>query len=429
MVVFHCRSRRSFSCSAAVLTLLLFFLSSSSSSFHVVLVVAFQQQQPATPTTTRSSLTTTRITPTTLRIRNQEGRYYYHHHEPFRLLSSPRRRTNKNPISLAFPPSSCTSLSNNNNYWEGDDRRLWTRIRRRWFSSYNGSSTTSSKCRNILITINCAMFVYQILTSINYMRVRYPSYWPRQAVPIVTDVIWGSSIHGPIEKDFAFISNTRICKYQPHRYITSGFVHGGILHLLLNMDALRRLPNWLESGLGPSLYLTTYLFSIIAGNIGHSIGFNNNNANAMSLCLGSSGGICGLYGLMFISLARMRNDRAASRVMKGMIIMLLYGWFLIPNISNAAHIGGFVGGILIGLLCGPSYSKSYTLRRKWSNVYDNSPKDYRVAMGYDKKPSDAGIIPLPFFWFVTAVTLLSQPKFRSIPRVIVKGLLHPGSVL
>jgi membrane associated rhomboid family serine protease len=275
------------------------------------------------------------------------------------------------------------------------------------------------------VSLNVLVFIYQIATTVNSLRVRFPSHWPRHALSMVADAAWGSSVAGPLTLDFA--SSPRLGRLQPHRFVTAGFLHGGILHLLLNVDALRRTPDWLETGLGVPLYLTTYLLSIVAGNFGHSLGSAASVGAGQSLCLGSSGGICGLYGLMWISLARMGNQSAASRVARGVALIFLYG-ALIPDVSNASHVGGFVAGALIGFLFGPSYAKSYAMRRKWSVEVDNSPKDYRLAMGFGKRPSKSGMLSLSALWVVVGATLLSQAKFRSMPRLVLQGLLKPGSV-
>jgi hypothetical protein len=209
--------------------------------------------------------------------------------------------------------------------------------------------------------------------------------------------------------------------------LTSGFFHGGIIHLLINLDTLRRQPSWLETGLGAPLYLTTFLSSIVAGNVGCAMGVND-DLFGQSLCLGSSGGICGLYGLLYASLIRMGNRGAASRIARGMAILFLSGFF-VEGMSNTSHLGGFVCGLVMAVLFSPSYKKSYSLRRKNSVEYDPSPRDFRQAMGFGVMPSERGMIPLPLFWGVMGVLfVLAKPKFRAIPALLFKGLLFPGSV-
>jgi membrane associated rhomboid family serine protease len=321
------------------------------------------------------------------------------------------------------------SLSrSSNNFWEGDDIRWIRKLRRRIQRPFRLDGTDSTPARNVLLLLNITMFLYQVVTSVNHVRLSYPQYWPSHAGTIALDSLLGSTRAGPLMNDFCF--STQLARIQPHRYITSGFLHGGLIHVVANMDALRSLPAWLETGMGTPLYITTFLLSIVAGNLGHSfinISYNTNPLAASAICVGSSGGIAGLYGLMFVSLSRMGNAQAAARVAKGMGLMLLYGLFF-TNISNASHVGGFIGGVIAALLFSPKYKQSYQLRRKWSVEADPVPRDYRLAMGYGNIPTRSGLIPLSVLWVGIAVVFLSVPSLRHIPNAVLQGLLRPGSV-
>jgi membrane associated rhomboid family serine protease len=302
--------------------------------------------------------------------------------------------------------------------WEGDDIRWLSKLRRN--ARQRSLDFTKQPMRNLLLVLNVAAYAYQTINSVNWIQTKYPAAWPSHAVSIVWDTVTGNSRPGPFT--MAFVHSAVLSAYQPHRYLTAGFLHGSIFHLLLNMNALRQLPAWLETGLGAPLYLTTILAAIVAGNLAHT-------ATALdgTLCLGASGGICGLYGLLYVSLVRMGNHAAAWRVMKGMGILLVVGAVLV-NVSNAGHAGGLVAGIVLGILSGPRYRKSYSLRRKNSLEVDLYSRDYRAAMGFDKVPSERGIIPLPLLWVAVLVALATQPKFRIMPRLVLQGLLDPGSL-
>ena len=317
-------------------------------------------------------------------------------------------------------------LRSSPHHWQGDDIRWSTRLSRRFFqhNNYFNNLWHRHTGRNLLFLLNCAAFTYQVITTVHAIRRRHASYWPSQAWSIVADAVWGStSVTGSFTK--ANIHSTILSRRQPHRYLTSGFLHGGLLHLVFNMHALlRSLPSWLETGLGTPLYMTAYLLSIVMGNAAHSW-LDHSGSNSM--CLGASGGITGLYGLMFVCLVRMGSRSAASQVLKGMLLLFLYG-IVLESISNAAHIGGFVGGLLVGVLCGPSYGKSYSMRRKWSLEVDDAPRDYRLAMGFGTKPSTGGLIPLPVLWLGILLGILSQPKWRNAPKLILQGILRPSSV-
>jgi membrane associated rhomboid family serine protease len=305
--------------------------------------------------------------------------------------------------------------------WEGDDMRWSTRLRRKLLRQKGDSA---SPVKTSLIVLNLLFFFYQTITTINLIRRGHPEYWPRHAFPMITDAIVGSAVHGPLTLDFSF--SNALSKNQPHRFLTSGFLHGGIVHLLINLDTLRRQPSWLETGLGAPLYLTAFLVSIVTGNIGHMYGVNNPFDHI--LCLGASGGICGLYGLMYVSLIRMGNSRAASRIAKGMATLFAMG-LVLDGVSTASHVGGFLGGLATAILCGPSYGKNYSMRRKNSAEYDPTPRDYRLVMGFGVMPTERGMLPLPLIWGALAILFAaSKPKFRAMPAMILQGFLFPGSL-
>lgn len=298
--------------------------------------------------------------------------------------------------------------------WEGDDIRWIPKVRRR-FSTYRRALTPA---KSILVFVNIAFFSYQVVNSVNFLRRKYPACWPGQALAMIGDVLVGTSILGPFTADF--VHHGTLSHWQPHRYFTAGFLHGSFMHLLVNMNSLRQAPNWLETGLGWPLFITTFLVGIVTGNVWHSWSTLDN-----SMCLGASGGICALYGLMFTALVKMGNTAMGTRVLKSMGVMLLIG-FVLPKVSNAAHIGGFLGGIAIGILCCPSYRKSYTLSRKNSLEVDFADREYRQAMGFGKVPSRRGLVPVSFLWALAIVALFVNPLYRRIPLQIYRGILQPG---
>jgi hypothetical protein len=124
----------------------------------------------------------------------------------------------------------------------------------------------------------------------------------------------------------------------------------------------------------------------------------------------------------------MGNSRAAGRIAKGMAITFAMGLFM-DGVSTASHVGGFLGGLATAILCGPSYSKNYSMRRKNSAEYDPTPRDYRQVMGFGVMPTERGMIPLPLLWGALAVLFaVAKPKFRAMPAMMLQGFLFPGSL-
>ncbi len=132
-----------------------------------------------------------------------------------------------------------------------------------------------------------------------------------------------------------------------YRLITSAFLHENIFHLLMNMYALYIIGTQVETYLGKTKYLIVYLFSAITGSL-------LSCAMGVHWSLGASGAIFGLMGtlLYFGYHYRLYLDSALKTQIVPLIILNLMLGFLIPNIDNAAHIGGLIGGLLMSMALG-----------------------------------------------------------------------------
>ena len=250
----------------------------------------------------------------------------------------------------------------------------------------------------------------------------YPSLWPSQAWSMFADsFIDSSGTLGPLTRDFLFSPYSG--RRQPHRFVTSGFLHGGIFHLCLNMAALTQMPTWLETGLGWQLFSTTYLVGIITGNLFHQ----RSAMDEFLPCLGSSGGIVALLGLSFVALGKMGNKPASAQILRSIGALLLIG-FMFPSVSNASHLGGFLAGCVMGLLFSPGYRKSYSLRRKNTVQLDTAPRDFRQVMGFGIVPKKNPPLPLWTLWAVALVYASTNTRVQNAVLLIWKGLCRPGSV-
>jgi hypothetical protein len=198
------------------------------------------------------------------------------------------------------------------------------------------------------------------------------------------------------------------------------------------MYYLWKLPRWVEDngGSGNSLggwvlYLFTYLTCIVMGNVvrdymsSTSIGYS-----VSTLCLGASGGICGLNGLMFAMLKKMGNRSESVAVLKNMFFLLLFGQ-LMDGVSNASHVGGFVWGVIVGWLFGPNYQKTGYSSWKLSRDKNEPSLEYKRVMGSGVHP-DSGFVPLRYGWGVLSLFFLLRPEWRAVPECIVRAFQSPG---
>lgn len=129
-----------------------------------------------------------------------------------------------------------------------------------------------------------------------------------------------------------------------YRLITAGFLHGGILHILMNSWVLFDLGAEVEQLYDTSRLIVFYIVSTITGFLASSL-------LGHFASLGSSAGIFGLIGAM---LAFGFTDKSAL----GAAVKALYGRWLIyalvlsfiPGVDYYAHIGGLAGGFVMGML-------------------------------------------------------------------------------
>lgn len=149
-----------------------------------------------------------------------------------------------------------------------------------------------------------------------------------------------------------FVKNGEI-----YRLITCIFLHGGLLHLVLNMYSLYVVGPRVEDFFGKWKYLAIYLISGICGSL-LSVGLN-----ASVVSIGASGAIFGLFGALIYfgySYRGYIGTIVKSQVMPIVIYNLFIGLF-IPGIDIWGHIGGLIGGMLSAYMLGTIENKKYSL--------------------------------------------------------------------
>lgn len=141
------------------------------------------------------------------------------------------------------------------------------------------------------------------------------------------------------------------------------FLHFGALHLALNMWALWDGGQWVERMFGSLRFAGIYFTAGLAGNL---LSLVTHVGHAVSG--GASGAIFGTYGalLSYLWLERQRIQRGEFRWLfwgaLGFSAATIVFGLLIPGIDNSAHIGGFVTGILCGVIL---HDAEGARRRRW----------------------------------------------------------------
>lgn len=142
---------------------------------------------------------------------------------------------------------------------------------------------------------------------------------------------------------FAFTPQALTVVNEPWRMLTSVFLHGSVLHLLLNMYTLWIFGQLLEGLLGRVRFLVMYLIAGLAGSVGVVV-----FGDPLSWVLGASGAIFGLMGAFVVIQRRFGVNLTQLYVL--LAINLAIGFLPGANISWQAHLGGLIGGALVGLI-------------------------------------------------------------------------------
>lgn len=163
------------------------------------------------------------------------------------------------------------------------------------------------------------------------------------------------------------------------RLLTVTLVHGGLLHLLMNMYALWIIGPISEALYGRAVFLTIYLVSALGGSIASYLFFPNPS-------VGASGAVFGLFGLVLASTfihkpALGRQARAlTSQIGILIVINLVIGFGIggFARIDNAAHVGGLLVGAWLGMIIAPRGAA--TLASFWQRVPGTTTRESPVQL-------------------------------------------------
>jgi rhomboid protease GluP len=164
-------------------------------------------------------------------------------------------------------------------------------------------------------------------------------------------------IHPEVLRIFGAKTRADILDGQWWRLIMAGFLHGGILHILMNSWVIFDLGATVEEVYGTSRYLVLYFVSTIGGFIASTWW-------SSYLSIGASAALFGLIGAMIAVGVRGTSPLASAMrahytqwAIWGLAIGLLPGF----RIDNAAHIGGLASGFALAYMMGtPALTERWT---------------------------------------------------------------------
>lgn len=127
------------------------------------------------------------------------------------------------------------------------------------------------------------------------------------------------------------------------RIVTSGFLHASLWHVALNLVFIWFLGRSLEPAIGTARFIVVYGASLLCGSLGVLLLEPN------SVAVGASGAAFGLMGALIVEARSRGIDLWATGLIQ--IALLNFAFtFLGTNIAVGAHLGGFVGGVLVGVI-------------------------------------------------------------------------------
>jgi rhomboid protease GluP len=182
------------------------------------------------------------------------------------------------------------------------------------------------------------------------------------------------------------------------RLVTAGFLHGGLLHILMNSWVLFDLSAQVEEVYGAARMWVIYFISSVFGFYVSTVW------NPMIPSVGASAALFGLIGAMIALGVRHRNALGAA--VRGIYVRwAIYGliFSLFGNIDMAAHIGGLVAGFGVGYLAGARYYEGSITDRGAS--LPRAPPRGRTA----SYPAFASPAPSPSCAWNRTLTVLETP--------------------
>lgn len=150
-----------------------------------------------------------------------------------------------------------------------------------------------------------------------------------------------------------------------HRMVTSGFLHGGFLHLFVNMYVLFMFGGFVERVVGPVSYIIVYFAALLGGNVWALL---ENRTKPAYRALGASGATSGI--VMSFILFRPFEPLMIFPIPFFMPAVLLGIVFVVGSailaqrdnktIGHEAHLGGALAGILATIAVQPAALSNFS---------------------------------------------------------------------
>ena len=206
-----------------------------------------------------------------------------------------------------------------------------------------------------------------------------PVTWGLYAMVVLSIGVWLANIASGISpikplpgELLAWGANSASSVVQDREYwrlLTATFLHGGLIHLALNLLGLWAGGQQLNRLYGNFNFLLIYLGSALAGSA-LSLHFSAQQ----SVSVGASGAVFGVLGALFVSMYQHRklmSSLTSKNALTSQGVFLAYALvlgFTQQGIDNAAHVGGLLAGCFLAWLLVEKVDTSATPARRNSTA-------------------------------------------------------------
>jgi membrane associated rhomboid family serine protease len=180
--------------------------------------------------------------------------------------------------------------------------------------------------------------------------------------------VWALTVDGSLIDRFILHPCSVVKHHQYHRVITSAFIHGSWMHLIVNLITYYFFVFILETTIGHWQFAVIYIGSLIAGNLSPII---RNRNNPDYYALGASGAISGALFSMILYL--IHNPYAQILLFFVIpiptwlfpILYIAYSYWAFKNsrdnIGHDAHLWGAITGFVLTLILDPDTGRRLIL--------------------------------------------------------------------
>jgi rhomboid protease GluP len=163
---------------------------------------------------------------------------------------------------------------------------------------------------------------------------------------------------------YAFGAKESEAIFQGHqwwRLVTAGFLHGGLMHILMNMWVLIDLGAQVELVYGPARLIVFYILTTVAG-------FLLSAWWSPVVSIGASAALFGFIGAMIA--VGVANPSSMGREIRKVyarwaLYGLIYSFIPLFHVDIAAHVGGLASGFVLGYAAGIPAHSTYARERFW----------------------------------------------------------------